>query len=279
MATYAIGDVQGCYNELRHLLDQLGFDPARDRLWLVGDLVNRGPDSLRVLRFIKGLADRALVVLGNHDLHLLALAAGNSKHGKKSNLDEVLAAPDRDELLHWLRHRPLMHHDAKKGFSLIHAGLPPQWDLFEALAHARELETVLQGPDYQEYLHAMYGNEPNRWSEGLAGMDRLRFITNCFTRLRYCDADGNLALKEKGPPGTQAASYMPWFEVPARRTRDERIIFGHWSSLGYWSDGNVWALDSGCLWGKRLTAIRVRKTKPVAPLWVDCAGLTVPVGG
>jgi bis(5'-nucleosyl)-tetraphosphatase (symmetrical) len=222
------------------------------------------------LRFIRDLESRALTVLGNHDLHLLALAAGNTRQAKKSNLDPILQAPDRDELLHWLRHRPLMHFDARKDFALIHAGLPPQWDLMDALDCAREVETVLQGPDYPDYLHAMYGNEPVRWSKSLSGMDRLRFITNCFTRLRYCDAEGNLALREKGRPGSATNGYLPWFAVPERATSDIRIIFGHWSTLGYTAQHNTWALDSGCVWNGRLTAIRVYRKKPIEPISIAC---------
>ncbi len=270
MATYAIGDIQGCYDELRRLLDALAFDPVKDKIWLVGDLVNRGPDSLKTLHFIRDLDDCALTVLGNHDLHLLALAAGNSKQEKKSNLDAVLRAPERDELLHWLRHRPLMHFDARKDFALVHAGLPPQWDLMEALECAREVEAVLQGPSYPDFLNEMYGNEPARWSRSLTGMDRLRFITNCFTRLRYCDAEGNLALKEKSPPGSAPKGYLPWYEVPGRASSDIRIIFGHWSTLGYEVRNNTWALDTGCVWKGRLTAIRVHKNKPIDPISIPC---------
>jgi bis(5'-nucleosyl)-tetraphosphatase (symmetrical) len=271
MATYAIGDIQGCYDDLRRLLDRVSFDPARDRLWFVGDLVNRGPESARVLRFVRSLGDRALVVLGNHDLHLLALAAGNEQQSGKSNLDDVLGAPDRDELLAWLRSRPLMHFDESKGFALLHAGLPPQWDLAQALACARELEAVLQGPEHAELLHQMYGNEPSLWSPDLTGMDRLRFITNCLTRLRYCDAEGRLALAEKALPGQQPRHLMPWFAVPGRASADVRILYGHWSTLGYHVARNTWALDSGCLWGGRLTALRVRRKKPMEPVSVECA--------
>jgi bis(5'-nucleosyl)-tetraphosphatase (symmetrical) len=253
------------------LLDVLRFDPDRDRLWFVGDLVNRGPESLATLRFVKDLGDRALTVLGNHDLHLLALAAGNPRQAKRSNLDSVLQAPDRDELLHWLRYRPLMHFDERKNFALIHAGLPPQWDLLDAQTCAREVEAVLRAPDYPEYLQAMYGNEPDRWSGSLSGMDRLRFITNCFTRLRFCDTDGVLALREKVAPGAQTPGYVPWFAVPDRATRDVRIIFGHWSTLGYAAEHNTWALDTGCVWKGRLTAIRVRKRKPIEPFSVPCS--------
>jgi bis(5'-nucleosyl)-tetraphosphatase (symmetrical) len=257
MAVYAVGDVQGCYEELRRLLDRLAFDPAVDRLWLTGDLVNRGPRSLETLRFVKGLGSRAVTVLGNHDLHLLALACGNDRHASGSSLDAILEAPDRAELIDWLRTRPALHHDPVLGFTMIHAGLPPQWTLEEARARARELEETLAGPGCAAFLHAMYGNEPRLWREELQGNERLRFITNCLTRMRYCDAEGRLALEEKGAPGTQPPPLLPWFEVPGRATRNERILFGHWSTLGYRQGPNVWGLDSGCLWGGRLTALRI----------------------
>lgn len=276
MATYAIGDLQGCYSEFRALLDHIGFDPTGDRLWLVGDLVNRGPDSLSVLRFVKALGDRAVTVLGNHDLHLLAIAAGNERAAKKSNLAEVLGAPDRDELLDWLRHRPLMHVDEHKRFSMIHAGLPPQWTIPEARAHAAELEAVLQGPNYKDFLNAMYGDQPDRWSEQLRGYDRLRFITNCFTRLRYCTAEGRLILDQKGPIGSQPDNALPWFRVPGRASRDDRIVFGHWSTLGYSAGHNVWSIDTGCLWGGRLTAVRIRRKKPIKVFDLDCSGYLSP---
>ena len=275
MPIYAIGDIQGCYLELRALLDRLAFDPQTDRLWFVGDLVNRGPDSLEVLRFVRDLGETALVILGNHDLHLLALAAGNTKHAKKSTLDAVLKAPDRDELLHWLRHRPFLHHDPERNLTLIHAGLPPQWDLADARARAVELERALRGDDYRDYLFAMYGNQPDRWSPELTGMERLRFITNCLTRLRFCAPDGTLALKEKGDIGRQATGLMPWFQVPDRKTRHERIIFGHWSTLGYREGDNVWAIDSGCLWGGALTAIRL-DVMPWMPIQLNCKGYLTP---
>ncbi|WP_295391396.1 symmetrical bis(5'-nucleosyl)-tetraphosphatase [uncultured Thiodictyon sp.] len=279
MPTYAIGDIQGCELELRRLLERLRFDPARDRLWFAGDLVNRGPGSLGVLRLVRSLDACSVVVLGNHDLHLLALAAGNERHAKKSTLAEVLQAPDRDELLHWLRHRPLLHHDANKGFTLIHAGLPPQWTLAVAQDCARELEDALRGPDYLDYLFALYGDQPARWDPELAGMERLRFITNALTRLRYCTPDGTLALKEKRPPASCPAGLVPWFKCPGRRSVDARIIFGHWSALGYWDRDNVWGIDSGCLWGGHLTAVRVRKSKPIEPLHLPCEGYLVPGEG
>ena len=276
MATYAVGDIQGCYKELRDLLDRIGFDPADDRLWSVGDLVNRGPDSLAVLRYFKSLGDRGVVVLGNHDLHLLALSAGNDKHAKKSTLDEILSAPDRDELVHWLRHRPLLHVDREKRFAMVHAGLPPQWDLDQAQACARELEAALRGPGYEDFLHDMYGDLPNRWSPELRGMERLRFITNCFTRLRYCDGSGRLMLKEKGRPLSTDEAAIPWFKVPGRATREQRIVFGHWSTIGYLAEHNVWALDSACLWGGRLTAVRIRRKRPIKVFDLDCDGYLTP---
>lgn len=279
MPTYAIGDIQGCELELNRLLERIRFDPAVDRLWFTGDLVNRGPGSLGVLRLVKSLGERAVVVLGNHDLHLLALAAGNRKHAQQSTLDAVLQAPDRDDLLDWLRQRPLLHHDPDRGFTMIHAGLPPQWTLAGARARARELEETLRGPDWRDYLFAMYGNEPSRWNPGLTGMERLRFITNCLTRLRYCTPDGTLALKEKSLPANRPAGLLPWFQCPGRKTRDTRIIFGHWSALGYWDGDNCFGIDSGCLWGGNLTAIRVRKSKPVEPVHLPCAGYLTPGGG
>lgn len=278
MSTYAIGDIQGCHAELRKLLEKLAFDPACDRVWLAGDLVNRGPDSLEVLRLVRDLGDAAIVVLGNHDLHLLALAAGNTKHAKKSTLDAVLHAPDREALLHWLRHRPLLHHDPDKALTMIHAGLPPQWDLAQARQCARELETVLRGEDYRDFLLEMYGNRPERWSPDLTGMERLRFITNSFTRLRFCAPDGSLALKEKGEIGSQSEGLMPWFQMPGRRTRADRVIFGHWSTLGYWEGDNVWAIDSGCLWGGALTAL-ILDEEPMRAVQVDCEGYLQPGGG
>lgn len=261
MAVYAIGDVQGCYVELMALLERIAFDAASDQLWFTGDLVNRGPESLRVLRFVRDLNERtpsaAITVLGNHDLHLLAVAAGEGRQHRSDTLDEILAAPDRDTLLDWLRHQPLLHHDAALGVSLIHAGLPPQWSLPEAQRCAAEVEKALRGENYREFFAHMYGNQPDHWSENLIAWDRLRFITNCFTRLRYCDANGRLDLKAKGAPGSQAEGYLPWFEVADRQTEAERILFGHWSTLGLHRSNNVVSLDTGCLWGGQLTAMRL----------------------
>jgi bis(5'-nucleosyl)-tetraphosphatase (symmetrical) len=255
MASYAIGDVQGCFSQLQALVAQIQFDPACDQLWFVGDLVNRGPDSLAVLRWIKSLGNRAQVVLGNHDLHLLAVSEGFLKYHRDDHLTAVIRAPDRVELLDWLRHRPLLHHDPLLCISMIHAGLPPQWTLADAQTHAAEVEAALQGVAYREFLEQMYGNRPKSWDAQLTGWQRLRFITNCFTRLRYCDADGRLALEEKGAPGSQPTHLYPWFAVPQRRSRADTFVFGHWSTLGFHAGDGVYALDTGCLWGGRLTAL------------------------
>lgn len=277
MALYAIGDVQGCYRELMQLLKEIKYNPDRDMLWFAGDLVNRGPDSLKTLRFVKKLGDGARVVLGNHDLHLLAMSQGNMKHAEKDHtLHEVLKAKDRDKLLEWLRQRPLMYHCRERDYSMIHAGLPPQWDLATALACAAEVEKVLQGDGFRDFCLQMYGNEPVRWSDNLQGMERYRFIINCFTRLRFCDSQGNLALKEKRAPGHQAAGVYPWFAVPGRATSDDRILFGHWSTLGYHASDNCWCLDSGCLWGGKLTALQIRREKPPRPMQINCGGYKKP---
>ena len=273
MASYAIGDIQGCLNELHRLLEKIHFDPADDQLWFVGDLVNRGPDSHGVLRFIKDLGDRAITVLGNHDLHLLAVAEGHMKYAKHDNLQDVIKADDADELLLWLRHLPLMHHDEKLNISMIHAGLPPQWDLDNARSCAKEVEAALQGPDYAHFLEHMYGNLPDIWSEELQGIERLRFITNSFSRLRYCNAKGQMALDEKGPLGSQPDEYHPWFEIKDRLSRDDTIIFGHWSSLGFVDSNNVYGLDTGCLWGESLTALRLEDRQTFS---INCPGVCKP---
>ncbi|GMR09130.1 MAG: bis(5'-nucleosyl)-tetraphosphatase (symmetrical) ApaH [Gammaproteobacteria bacterium] len=278
MSTYAIGDVQGCYDELQQLLALIEFDSVRDRLWFTGDLVNRGPDSLEVLRFVKSLGDKAITVLGNHDLHLLAIAANRDRPRRKDTLDDVLNAPDRDELLNWLRQQPLMHVDNSLGFVLIHAGLPPQWDLARAQACAHEVEMVLRGENYQAYFQQMYGNQPDSWRDDLGGMDRLRFITNCFTRLRYCDQNGRYAMEEKGSPGSQAEPWQPWFRIQDRASKGANIIFGHWSTLNEVNDEGIFALDSGCLWGGQLTALQLapRLTVPPRRFHVECAGACQP---
>ncbi|MBF0256761.1 MAG: symmetrical bis(5'-nucleosyl)-tetraphosphatase [Gammaproteobacteria bacterium] len=277
MAVYAIGDIQGCYDELQQLLERIDFDAQRDRLWFAGDLVNRGPKSLETLRLIKGLGEAAFSVLGNHDLHLLAAYNGNKKRLKEDGLKAILKAKDSDELCGWLQSQPLLHRDRELGFSLVHAGLPPQWDIDQASHCAREVEEILRGDGAKEYFRNMYGNEPRMWKDSLKGMERQRFITNCFTRMRYCDFRGRLALKEKGKPGSQRVGYYPWFKMPERKTRSQRIIFGHWSTLGYLNQHNVWAIDSGCLWGGQLTALRLDGDKPT-PIFQPCLGAMKPKG-
>lgn len=262
MAVYAIGDIQGCFDELQALLAQIGFDRQKDRLWFTGDLVNRGPKSLETLRFVKGLGERAVTVLGNHDLHLLAVAFGYGKKLAKDTLKPILQAEDGEALIHWLRHRPVLHHDPQLGYLMVHAGLPPQWDLATAKACAHELEQVLRGDDYLDFIANMYGNKPKRWKESLSGIDRLRFITNAFSRTRYCRADGALDFKAKGAPGDQPDGLIPWFEVPGRKSRDLRIVFGHWSTLGVGEKANTLALDGGCLWGGQLVAARIDTPTP-----------------
>jgi len=276
LATYAIGDIQGCYDELQRLLEFIEFNPSKDKLWLAGDIVNRGPKSLEVMRFVKSLGKRAITVLGNHDLHLLALSQGNRRHSKHGTLDKILQAPDSDELLHWLRHRPVMHHSRKQNFSMVHAGLPPQWDIPTALALARELEAVIQGPGFRRFCRQMYGNEPDLWSNKLTGMARHRFITNSFTRLRFCTPGGRLALQEKGSPDSQHGKLLPWYELPKRASRNDRILFGHWSTLGYHEAHQIWSLDTGCLWGGALTALRLRKKKKPKPIHLPCPGALKP---
>jgi bis(5'-nucleosyl)-tetraphosphatase (symmetrical) len=279
MAIFAIGDIQGCYDDLRRLLDRLAFNPAEDRLWLTGDLVNRGPKSLETLRFAKGLGERAVCVLGNHDLHLLALAAGHARMRPNDTLEAILAAQDRDDLLTWLRTRPLLHHDAALGYTLVHAGLPPQWTLATAQTCAHELEAVLRGPDAAEFFAHMYGDQPDRWSTELTGMDRLRYIVNCFTRLRYIGPEGQLDLRHKGKPGSQPPGFVPWFEAPRRASANLHILFGHWSTLGEVSAQTVYALDTGCVWGGKLSALRLDGDDSGAWYSVDCPGTLRPGEG
>ncbi len=276
MAHYAIGDLQGCHAEFMALLERLRFDAARDRLWLTGDLVNRGPASLEVLREVRALGNCATVVLGNHDLHLLAMAwAPATVRRREPELVALLDAPDAAELLTWLASRPLLHRDAPLGWTLIHAGLPPQWTLAMAEACAREVETALR-TDPAALLAAMYGDQPDRWSPGLAGHDRLRFTVNCLTRLRFVDADGRLLLGLKGPVAAAPAGAMPWFRHPARATGRDAILFGHWSALGYLSEPGLRCLDTGCVWGGTLCALRLDGDEE--PLMLPCRGSLRPSG-
>ncbi|MHB8453306.1 MAG: symmetrical bis(5'-nucleosyl)-tetraphosphatase [Acidiferrobacterales bacterium] len=274
MAVYAIGDVQGCADELEGLLAKIGFSAATDELWFTGDLVNRGPKSAEVLRFVKGLGERAHAVLGNHDLHLLALAAGHGRARSQDTLQDVLDAKDRVELLAWLRTLPLLYHDSRLGFTLVHAGLLPQWDLATAQKLAREAEDALRLSDQGEFFAHMYGDQPNRWDCALEGWDRLRVIINSCTRLRYCDANGQMDFRCKGAPGTQPAGLIPWFQVEGRASRDLRIIFGHWSTLGRWQGNGVLGLDSGCLWGGELLAVRL--DGPLRFFSVPCQNRSIP---
>lgn len=237
------------------MLDAARFDPARDRLWFVGDLVNRGPDSLACLRFVKSLGAGAVTVLGNHDLHLICVAEGVEKRRKRDTLDDVIGAPDREELLAWLRSRPLMH--VENGYALVHAGLLPEWSVARARELAAEVEARLRAPDYRKFLERMYGDEPTRWEEGLEGIDRLRVIVNAMTRLRVCDESGAMALKFKGEPGEADDGFTPWFDVAGRRSRDHAIVCGHWSALGVKLRPDLLSLDSGCVWGRALTAVRL----------------------
>ncbi len=255
MTIYAIGDVQGCFDDLKRLLDVIKFDKNIDQLWFAGDLVNRGPKSLETLRFVKALGKSAQTVLGNHDLHLLATAYKHRTPRKKDSLTDVLQAPDRDELLHWLRHQPLFHYNDK--FCLLHAGLPPQWDFSTTKKMALRVEKALQKDDYKKFFKSMYGDKPAIWSPELRGMARNRFIVNCFTRLRYCDKNGKLDFKSKGAVGTQPKHLMPWFAVPDRKSLELQIVFGHWSTLGFYQGYNCHAIDTGCLWGGELSALRL----------------------
>jgi len=255
MSTYAIGDLQGCHDSLLRLLDKIQFDATADRLWLVGDLVNRGPDSLGVLRCLKSLGDAAISVLGNHDLHLLALAEGYGRIHKSDTLDAVLAAPDRDELMHWLRRQKLAWREGD--FLMVHAGVLPDWTVDDAMRYAHEAEAVLQGPDYRDFFAQMYGNTPTLWDDSLTGIERLRGIVNTFTRLRYCSIEGEIEFQHKCAPGLQPSGWLPWFEVPGRKSAGTTIIIGHWSTLGLINNADLIALDTGCLWGSRLTAVRL----------------------
>ncbi len=255
MSIYAVGDVQGCHTELVQLLEKISFDPAADQLWLVGDLVNRGPGSLAVLRLVKSLGDSAITVLGNHDLHLLAVAEGAAELHRSDTLDEILNAPDRAELLIWLRNQRLIY--VADDFVLVHAGLLPGWTVKQAERLAGEVEAALRGKDYAAFLAHMYGNQPNIWDDELTGYKRLRVITNALTRMRICTGSGEMEFKFKGEVERIPTGYMPWYDVPRRKSSAATVIFGHWSALGLMLKEKAIALDTGCLWGGPLTAIRL----------------------
>lgn len=255
MATYVIGDVQGCFASLQKLLAGCEFDRAQDKLWFVGDLVNRGPESLQTLRFVRDLGERAIVVLGNHDLHLLGVWAGHREAHYSDTLAPILEAADCDDLMQWLRHRSIAHYE--QGVLMVHAGAWPGWTLEETLSHARELEAALGGPDYKQVFAHLYGSAPAQWSDDLSGADRLRVITNVFTRMRFCRPDGEMEFHNKGRLGSAPAPLVPWFDVPGRKTAGIPIVCGHWSALGLYLREDILALDTGCLWGGRLTALRL----------------------
>jgi bis(5'-nucleosyl)-tetraphosphatase (symmetrical) len=272
VASYAIGDIQGCYHAFQALLERISFDQKSDRLWLVGDLVNRGSGSLEVLRWCYAHQDSLTVVLGNHDLHALVVAEGVVAAHKGDTLDALLVAHDRDELLSWLRHQHLIYQEGNH--LMVHAGLLPQWAAEQALGYAAEVESVLHGEHYLDFLKHMYGNLPDHWHDDLAGLDRLRVITNAATRLRICSAAGQMEFKFKGELQDIPDGYMPWFDVPARATKNTQVIFGHWSALGLQQRENIYALDTGCLWGGKLTAMNI-ETKAVVQ--VDSHPLDKPI--
>jgi bis(5'-nucleosyl)-tetraphosphatase (symmetrical) len=252
---YLVGDVQGCDQALQRLLAECDFSPSRDHLVVLGDLVNRGPDSLAVLRRLRGLGDAATCLLGNHDLHLLAVNCGARSLGKGDTLDAVLQAPDRPAWIEWLRRRRMAVVEC--GWLCVHAGVVPQWDTSTTLERAAEVEALLRGPDLETFLKTMYGSRPDRWRDALSGSDRLRFIINTLTRIRFCRADGTLELKAKDGAADAPAGLFPWFAVPGRRSAGQPIAFGHWSTLGLINRPDLLCLDTGCVWGGALTAVRV----------------------
>ena len=273
MATYAIGDLQGCYESLLELLKKINFNETKDTLWFAGDLVNRGSDSLSTLRFVKSLGDSAITVLGNHDLHLLAIAHG-VKTTRSSDLQRILDAEDSDDLLDWLSTRPLLHYDPKLNYSIAHAGIYPLWSLKQALSYASELEKEL-ATNLHQFLNNMYGDEPDAWTDSLTGFERLRFICNCFTRMRFCHADGTLDFSSNGAPGTIPKETLPWFEIAKRKDIDKKLLFGHWSTLGEIDKDNIYALDTGCVWGGKLTALQI-DTKTPKYISIDCSAAANP---
>lgn len=260
MSDYAIGDIQGCYDPLLRLLEHIGFDDRKDRLWFVGDLVNRGPDSLAVLRFIHTLPIQPIITLGNHDLHLLgSLFGGRPWKGHDDTLHDIMLAEDAEELGHWLRTQSILYYSEELNTLMCHAGISPLWDLAQAQTLANELEDRLRGDKYKEFLALMYGNQPDLWSEDLVGIDRLKLITNSFTRMRFCDAQGRLELNYKGTINAAPSGIYPWFAVPQRKAIKPDIVFGHWAALrGECPNPKIHAIDTGCIWGGPLTAIRLQ---------------------
>ncbi len=262
MSSYVIGDIQGCLKPLQDLLNYINFDPKKDTLWVVGDLVNRGPESLKTLRFLYHFRDSLNVVLGNHDLHLLAVAAGYKTPNRSDTLDSILNAPDRDILLEWLRQQALLHHDPNLNYTMVHAGIPPQWTLKQAIEYAQEIEDVLKSKKIHTYLKNMYGNQPDIWDTNLKGKERWRLITNYFTRMRFCTPSGQLELNAKANINAAPPGYFPWYVYKNRKTKNDRIIFGHWAALeGKTNHKNVFAMDTGCVWGGKLTVMRLEDQK------------------
>lgn len=269
MTLYAVGDIQGCSAAFDALLERLAFEPSRDHLWLVGDIVNRGPDSLGVLRKVMALGDAATCVLGNHDLHLLATVAGARKIGPKDTFQAVLTAPDATDLIDWLRQRPLLHHDSGSHRALVHAGIPPPWDMQHAEKYAREVEGLLRGDRWQDTLCSMYGNDPATWNTNMDQQSRVRYTINALTRMRFCDRRGRLDLEHSGAPGSQPPDLLPWFDIPGRLTADTHVVCGHWAALGLLLRADITALDSGCVWGGSLTGLAIEPRG--TPVSVNCS--------
>lgn len=265
LATYAIGDIQGCFNELCDLLRLIDWQPQQDTLWLAGDLVNRGPQSLDVLRFVKNQGDNIVCVLGNHDLHLLATHDSKKKPRRSDTFVDVLEAKDCEELLQWLRCQPLIHHDPALDFVMVHAGLPSQWGLEESLFQGERLSHALRGSERRNFFTHMYGDQPSAWSENLSPLDQLRFATNAFTRMRFCDVNGALVMGPTGAPDDEHSSLVPWYAVETRQSKSSRIVFGHWATLQQFTpikpEHNVFHIDTGCVWGGNLTALRLNDLK------------------
>ncbi len=267
MSDYAIGDIQGCFDSLKALLKQCDFDPGVDRLWLVGDLVNRGPKSLKVLRWARGLEDSVIAVLGNHDLHLLEKAAGARCTKKRDSLDAILEATESEELLTWLRNRPLVYREGK--LAMVHAGLLPAWSAKKARKLSREVTSALAGDDWQEFMHELAGFNPPAWDDELEGNERLASIVAVLTRIRVCTKEGALCDDFAGPPAETPKGFKPWFDFSSRASNDSTILFGHWAALGFYVDDNVICLDSGCVWGQHLTALRLEDRKVFKQAAID----------
>ena len=277
MAVYAIGDIQGCLRPFKNLLHKINFDPAKDKLWLTGDLVNRGPDSLATLRFVRDMGDSVITVLGNHDLHLLAIAnLPKNEISRDDTLYEILAADDCDELLNWLRELPLAHFDAQLNTLLVHAGIDPTWDYRATLRHAAEVEAMLRTANYADFFAHMYDDSPDRWNENLTGTARMRFIINCLTRARMMTPEGRFDFSHKGTLESAPSHLVPWFSATTAAWRQTRVVFGHWSALGLVLEPQLLAIDTGCVWGRQLTAVQLDTGGAARVIQVD--GEAAPAG-